>query len=373
MYRLPEHCSYRSTVHRLSRGELATCGLIVRWLPGRPGTVPVHREVCEQCCLSAPPGPDRLNDVIASQVYLRARRTMASPEAREGPAADGARARDVAARALKILWITPNSDRWTGPVYNLMSTTDVIDAAVNPDTLAGHLQNGEPFAYLRYGDGEWLSILGYLGRNADGHDFFPETLGRELQWTFEYAAGFWPRNPRFYMGLNTIVLQDAIRRYVIENGIAYRIHWVSDNLFALGYFDFSTRRFLQAVKDYPGPKTLAGNQDLAPVAAGLGCRHVVVPRIDCYREIDRLHEECRFKGDGLLICCAGMASECLICRAHAENPDGSYVDCGHIFDSLVGKLTRNYTQGNWDGINDFLNEHYAPLVFDRPPRQSDTR
>jgi len=368
MYRLPDHCPFRSNVRRLSEGEQATCAVVEGWFPGSRGAVQVDREVCEQCCLSAPAKPGRLNDVIASQVYLRAERALASSGAPDGSETATRRARDEAVDDLKIVWSTPNSYRWTGRVYNLPSTAEVIDPAVGADTFAGHLRRGEPFAYLRYGDGEWLSILGRTGRNGDGHAFFPETLGPELRRTLEHGARLWPRNDSFYMGLNTIVLQDAIRRYLVENKIAYKIRWVCDNLFMLGYHDFSTLRFLEAMKDFPGPKTLVGNETLAPVAAGLGCRHVVVPRIDGYLEIDRLHHECRFAGPGLLVCCAGMTSECLICRLHAENPDGSYVDCGHIFDALVGNLSRDYTQGNADGILGFLDEHYAPLIFGRLAR-----
>jgi hypothetical protein len=309
--------------------------------------------------------------VIASQIYLRAVRNRASSGGRGGPATQPARASEVAIAALKTLWKNPNGPQWTGTVYNLQSTTDVIDCAVTADTLAGHLENGQPFAYLRYGDGEWLSILGQSGRNADHHDFLPETLGRELRRTFDYAAGLGPANARFYMGLHAIIYQDAIRRYLVEHALAYRIHWVSDNLFALGYFDRSTYRFLEAVKRFSGPKTLVANTSLAPVAQGMGCRHVVIPIQDCYREIDAFYEQSLWSGPGLVISCAGMASECLIRRLHEQNPEGSYVDCGHIFDTFVGNHTRNYTQGNWDGINDFLNEHYAPLIFGSSSRQGE--
>ena len=372
MQRVPEDCPFRSDVQRLEGNEIGKCELIERWFPETPAAALVRRSACEQCCLSAPPEPDQINDVIASHLYLLAERGLAASPANGGRAVDRARARALATSALKTVWGTPNTTQWAGHVYNLPSTADVIDAVVDPDTFARHLRIREPFAYLRYGDGEWFSILGHLGRNDDGHDFFPETLGTELKWTFEYAAGLWPRNSRFYMGLHGrhgIILEDAIRRYLIENGIAYRIHWVGDNLFARGVRDFSTLRFLEAVKDFSGPKTLVGNRSLSPVAAGLGCRHVVIPRIDCHREMDRIYRESRFTGPGLLICCAGMASEGLICKVHEQNPAGSYVDCGSIFDSLVGRLTRNYTQRNWNGILDVLLEHYAPLVLKRPKPQ----
>jgi hypothetical protein len=367
--RIIENCPYRSKVRRPLGLELAECALVERWFSRNGGARPVSRLVCGQCCVSAPPGPDRFNDVVASQVYLRAQRVLGSAGNPGKLQAEASRAREAAIAALKLVWATSNSDQWTGEVYNLRSIAEVIDSTVTPDTFADHLRQGEPFAYLRYGDGEWLSILGRTGRNNDGHDFFPETLGRELRRSLEYGAQLWPRNDRYYMGLNALVLQVPIRRYLIENEIAYRAHWVSDNLFALGYRDFSTRRFLEAVKCFAGPKTLAGNRALAPVATGLGCRHVIVPRIDCYLEMKRLRQESRFVGPGLLLCCAGMASECLIARLHRENPHGSYVDCGHIFDALTGNLSRDYTQANSDGILGFLDEHYGPLIFgasDRP-------
>ena len=45
-----------------------------------------------------------------------------------------------------------------------------------------------------------------------------------------------------------------------------------------------------------------------------------------------------------------MASECLIHRALEANPEGTYADCGHIFDAMVGNLSREYTRGNAGGI-----------------------
>jgi hypothetical protein len=370
LFRRVDECPYRTNVRELPGGEFSECELVECWFPRGAGAAPIPRAICEQCTRSAPPDLDRLNDVIASQVYRRAARLWSSSEPLGCDQADILRARAAAARALKIIWTTPNSHRWTGAAHTPQSTSEVIDPAINADTFAGHLKSREPFAYLRYGDGEWYSILGRLGHNGDGHDFFPETLGVELSETFQYVARLWPRNELMYMGLNAFVVQDAIRRYLVEHDLAYRIHWVCDNLFALGYRDFSTRRFLEAVRDFCGPKVLAGNEALAPVASGLGCRHVVVPRINCYQRIKRLHGECRFAGPGLLICCAGMASECLICRVHSENPEGSYVDCGHIFDALVGNLSRPDTQGNWGGILDFLGEHYAPLVLGSYPSRS---
>lgn len=251
----------------------------------------------------------------------------------------------------------------------LNATAEVIDASVRPTTFAQHLRDGVPFAYLRDGDGEWLSILGEHGSNCDRHDFFPDTLGKQLQASLAYASRLCPENEHLYMGLHAGLFQPAIRRYLVENNLAYRLHWVSDNLFAQGLFDRSTLQFIEAVKAHAPPKVLLGNAALAPVAAGLGLQHIVIPRTNCFLQIDRIHDDCQRSRASLLIFCAGMASECLIHRLHEQQPDCTYVDCGHVFDAFVGIHSRDYTQVNGNGILEFLAEHYVPVVLGTSTRQ----
>jgi hypothetical protein len=369
MLRLVDQCPSRSNTRNIDGTELADCELGARRFAAFGRAVRVARDVCEQCCRTSPPGPARLNEVVSSLLYREASQILDSPGLLPEEARIAADVRREALEHLKVVWTTPNHVEWAGPVHGPRTTAELIDTVVNPDTFAGHLRDGEPFAYLRYNDGEWLSILGHRGRNADEHDFFPETLGPDLRLSLDYLAGLWPENDRLYAGLHAVFFQDAIRRHLVEHEIINRIRWVGDNLFAQGLYDFSTYRFLQAIKAYEGPKVLVANGTLSPVAAGLGCRHVVIARENCYLNFDRIRSACAFRGPGLLICCAGMTSECLIHRAHEDNPQGSYVDCGHIFDALVGIRSREYTRDNGDGILQLLDEHYAPLVFEHPTRQ----
>jgi hypothetical protein len=99
----------------------------------------------------------------------------------------------------------------------------------------------------------------------------------------------------------------------------------------------------------------------ADAARVLGCRHVLIPPRDCYLVLDEVRERCRFRGPGLVIACAGMATECLFGRLYPENPRGSYVDCGHIFDAILGRPTRQYTIENHDDILAVYAEHYRPF------------
>jgi hypothetical protein len=359
-------CAFRTGVTRRPGGEFADCRLAEAIVGPGPDSVPlpvtVPRAACEACCVAAPPRLDRLNEVIASFVYTHTRQ-IGREERPDGQSpAEASRLRERAAAALRVVWCPPRGAHDAGSAENLPVAAELVDTSVNPDTFARHLARGEPFAYLRYGDGEWLSILGADGANCDGHHFFPDTLGRELDRSLEYAAGLWPENHHFYMGLHTDLLRGLILDHLHEARLAYRVRWVKDHLFALGLRDLSTRRFFEAVRDHAGPKVLVGNESLAPAARGLGCRHVVIPRTDCYRAIDATEADCRSEGPGLVLSCAGMASECLLCRLHRSDPAGTYIDCGHIFDALVGHPSRIYTRNDHGGILGWLAAHYAGLL-----------
>jgi hypothetical protein len=264
---------------------------------------------------------------------------------------------------LQIVWTKPNGIGWAGELPGLRSPGDVIDIGVTCDTFSAHLRDREPFTYLRFGDGEWLSILGREGRTSDGQDFAPATLGRELRWSLEYAAGLWPCNERFYVGLHNGNYRSAVCRHLVEFRLIPRVRWVEDNLFAEGLINLATLRFLLAVQRFRQPKVLVANETLAPIARALKCHHIVVPRVDSHLSINAIEDRCHFCEPSLVLCCAGMTSEPLLCRLHRANPGGTYIDCGSIFDAIVGQPTRPYTQMNIDDVRSTLARYYAPVLL----------
>ena len=356
MMRTVEGCPDRSGVATRGGREVAACGIVERAFEGVGGERDVPREVCEACCRAGPHWEDRPNDVVASLLYGFAGKALRAGGLSE---AAGVRVAEVRGRAESgLAWV---GDGPAGGVVR--STKGLVDASVNPDRFAEHLRRREPFAYFRYGDGEWVSIFGWDGRNCDGSDHLPQTMGRELAGTLGLVARLWPRNERIYMGLHRWLFQDEICGYLSLSPFARRLHWVSDNLFAEGLRDLSTRRFLESVRDYRGRKLFVGNATHGVVARALGCRHVLIPPRDCYLVLDEVRRRCRFRGPGLVLCCAGMATECLFGRLYPENPAGTYVDCGHIFDAILGRLSRDYTRENHDDILAVYAEHYRPLFI----------
>jgi hypothetical protein len=360
MRRAIESCAYRYDVQWDGGGEIARCRFVDHVLGTGQSGQPVGRDACEHCCCCHAPSPDRLNPVVASLLYDVASRIAAARGVSVRTAAKAAAIRDWAIRELDTVSLQRASQPSQECIQEVLAPRQRIDAKIKVSCFTAHVERSEPFIHLRYGDGEWYSMLGRCGRNGDGHDFFPDTLGRDLRESLDYAAGLAPHS-RCYVGFSEFWDHPAVYVYLAARPWLDQIHWVGASLLPVGIRDFSTRRFLEAVRDYPGRKYLVGNASLALVARGLGCSHVVIPRVDCYLQIGRAERACAFHGPGIVLCCAGMASEGLLVRLHRKNPSGTYIDCGHIFDAMVGVLSREYTLENSGGIVDFLFENYTPM------------
>ncbi|MBW3598908.1 MAG: hypothetical protein KY475_16750 [Planctomycetes bacterium] len=344
--RLPESCRFRDDVARSGGCETAECRLLAELIGSTsPATCRVARDACEACC-RAPVSPDvhRLNEVIASLI-LGASSDASNME--RGLPQREALSDELRRRACDALQVAPADH---GQMQQF------IDRSVTVETLTRRLTDRIPFTYLRYGDGEWLSVLGVEGRNCDRHDFFPESLGPELRQVLCQIAELPPDAPSVYVG-TTCDLQERVQPFLSVHRLRDRLHWVSDALFRMGLVNLTTRGFLEAVIAFQGAKLLVGNEFLRPAAHGLGCTHVVIPLENCYSRIDWMERACRFDGPGLVICCASMASECLLWRLRRRNPEATYVDCGSIFDGMLGHMIRRELAE----ASEMLRRCYAPL------------
>ena len=361
MARTVEACPFRVCVSGQGRLEVARCRLLgevteTDWPP-----FPVPRDACEHCSRLAAPSPRRPNLVIASLLYALTNRIMAS-DGLSGAMLHGVlQIQQAAISRLEVASTQSPGAAPAEPVPEALTPRRLVDRRVTVDTFTEHLKRGEPFSHPRYGDSEWLSMLGAPGTTRGGHDYFPETTGRELRASLDYVADRYPNNRNLYVGLIASWSEPDLQAYLLNRGLTDRVRWVRCVLFQDGLRDLSTKRFLEAAKEFPGPKYLVANRWLAPIAHGLGCRHVTIPERNCYWTIDATEKACRFAGRGLVIFCASFASECLIRRLHRRNPSGTYVDCGHVFDAMAGRITRPHTKRNVDGILELLEEHYCPM------------
>lgn len=333
----PSACGYR----RLIREDEVRCTLLADFVGvDRANQFVVSHDACEVCCQQARPCRDSLNPVVASLLL---------EELSIWDKLGHSNARDEKLKRLAIAALATSPDPHP-------ALEPLIDHTVTAENLALRIERRQPFVLLRFGDGEWLSIFGAEGHNCDRHEFLPETMGRELRNILVSLSAEPHDRSRLLVG-TTCELSREVRPFLTRLVAPEQVHWVSDAIFRLGMANLETRRFVIACQQFRGRKAIVGNASQRPVARALQAHHVVVPRENCYGSIDEIEQACRAINPDLLLCCASMASECLLWRLRKSNPEATLVDCGSIFDVMLKRPIRT----EYHGWSDLIAEHYFPI------------
>jgi hypothetical protein len=149
---------------------------------------------------------------------------------------------------------------------------------------ASRLEQGEPFSFARYGDGEWNAILGVAGANCDGHQYFPE-LSRDLEAALR-APG------RYQFGVQPLALKvmgDRIHQWCQANKVS--VAWCDADVLHDANKAGRLLPLVKALRRHPvvlvGPPHLASlDAALFPVA-----RFIQIPAKDCSLEKARILAE----------------------------------------------------------------------------------
>lgn len=211
---------------------------------------------------------------------------------------------------------------------------------------------GEAFAFSRWGDGEWQSVLGRThAHNCDGHDYLP-AMGRDLRAVLV-------AKPEYDLGMQPLAVDtwpSEINAFVHQHDL-HALKWHDADVFhwAISHEDRhdAFRDFVRAVRGRPvvvvGPPHLrAGLKALLDWTA-----FVEVPAINCYKAFDHVIAETKGLCDALAARGArpfvsvsySMPSEILIDRlwrsAWPEHRP-QLVDMGSVWDAYCGVNSRSY-------------------------------
>ena len=202
------------------------------------------------------------------------------------------------------------------------------------------LRQKEPVSYVRYGDGEFLAILGTKGSNCDGAQYFDD-LAEALRETLE--------SPRDYMhGIGPKILNR-------KNGLTQSsISWIEKHCPQIEWYDSEV--FLTAMlagQFYPLTNALrerkvllVGNASLrqAPIPFD---EFVEIPRLNAWLNyaatLDRIQSKMH-SVNTVLFCGGMMAKVCLYDLFPTWGKTHFMLDCGSIFDQTVGVLSRSYSR-----------------------------
>lgn len=334
----PESCCYRQ---RDAAQSNAKCKLLGELFDrGAANGLPVSNQACLACCQQNPPNAQSLNAVVASLVLEE----LAIEQQAGRRHQHGDMLEQLAIAALD------RPGEQTPPLESL------IDHAVTAEVLAKRIEQRQPLLLLRFGDGEWLSMLGADGHNCDGHGFFPYTMGRELRQVLHAAAAESPTRRGLWLGTTCELAREGSAILSSLPSLS-TLPWVSDAIFRLGMANLQTRRFVLACQQFAGPKAIVGSALLRPVARALGAHHVIIPLRNCYIQIDEIERQCRSVAPELLLCCASMATECLLWRMRDMSETAMLVDCGSIFDVMLRYPIRTQYY-DW---SDLIARHYFPI------------
>lgn len=205
---------------------------------------------------------------------------------------------------------------------------------------ADKLARGVPFSFARFGDGEWMAILGRTGANCDGHRYFPE-LGQRLREAATEDRGYTYGIQRSSVRKDGAAIAAFLRRHEV------RRQWRNADVFHYASRDGMLFPLVEQLRRMEvvvvGPAHLRS----------LDCRvfrythFVEVPARNCFLELRRIKNEIlrwgRDRSSVVYSISASMAANLLV---HDLVPiigkSNWLVDFGSLWDVYAGRASRRY-------------------------------
>lgn len=199
------------------------------------------------------------------------------------------------------------------------------------------------FAISRWGDGEWMALLGHSGGTCDGQQF-----SRGLR---EALTAVLMAKPPYELALGPM----AIRRFAgeIERWLARRqlqFDWTSANVFAYASRDGHLSTLTGVL--HHRPVVLVGPDYLSALKLFPIRRHVIIDRRNAFAEIadvaDRVQRVVRTLPDRqppVIAISAGPAAKVLVHQVYLQCPTATVIDFGSVWDPYAGQITRTYHRG----------------------------
>jgi len=205
------------------------------------------------------------------------------------------------------------------------------------------IEKGEVFSVVRYGDGEWFSILQCSRRpcNSDHHRYY-KALGEELAVLLhgpqKYDFGFGPVTFKSIGG-------NRVPKYLAEQKIER--DWICASIFARAAIQRKVLPFLQALQKKP--LVFVGPDRIRPAAKLLKATHFVpVPLVNAYTELHRVAEQTlqaleQTPKPAVCSIAMGIPAALLVEKIHQRFGDEVWgLDIGSIYEPLVGVAVRAY-------------------------------
>jgi hypothetical protein len=218
------------------------------------------------------------------------------------------------------------------------------------DIFLGMLERKEPFAIARYGDGE-LAVI--QNKQLDNGEF---SFYRNEKWqaarqllieSFKYQA------PNYYVGIGCpcCIGQEDFDYSVEESGQSItNLTW--SNIFVNSNFDYFAEKGLPLFDKFDH-KVITFNKTGSIAKLPFGVDRVLLVGknawVDDQPIISRIEDLARTVSGALFLFAAGPFANILVTKAHAANPENTYIDIGSALNKylFIGQqqTSRGYLRG----------------------------
>jgi hypothetical protein len=193
------------------------------------------------------------------------------------------------------------------------------------EKIINHLKNSENFKFSRWGDGEWMCMLGFEGQNRDGNHYIPQ-LGEDLMKILI-------SNPNYYLGIQYGLFYGQLREAVIKALFTLNIDWQNGDVLhqasEFGQLDRLNEVLLRR------NVTVIG----ADYFKKLNFNHIEIPPEDSYLYNETLFKKLKPKKDEVYLVAAAMNSNIIIDKL----PNFvTAIDIGSVYDPYLGIRRAGY-------------------------------
>lgn len=194
-----------------------------------------------------------------------------------------------------------------------------------------YIKNKKPFAFSRFGDGEWQNIKGNLTKshqNCDGNIYYKD-LGKRLEEIVSTKRDY-------YLGMQS--MSERNWPWLLEE---YKQEWVQSDVFHKASMKGRLSGFVEILKE--SHVVYIGNESLKSLP--FVNEFVQLPLQNCWLSYNSFLEEIKSKCSSeykVFLFSAGMTSNVFIDDMWNYDPSNAYVDVGSVFDPYVGRNTRSY-------------------------------
>jgi hypothetical protein len=203
------------------------------------------------------------------------------------------------------------------------------------------ISSGNSMTYLRYGDGEWFSVL-RTGNpiNSDGNRLHGEILPELLQ-----EPLFKPK-PGIIYGIQPLAwrnMKGLVSTWLEENNVD--LPWEFCDAFHMANYHGRVGELLTLLKN-DREVVLFAPEPQEKLALRNSMRFERLPALDCYMQAGSIIEQVKQAAPAHVLMAGGPSTEYLLWAAHDAASSRIMIDIGSVFQQHISP-TRTIYDNNW--------------------------